>query len=117
MFSCDEEQVYPVGLDQNLTGIEWTRSLEEEADPNAMPQIYRPEDYADFTATRFRQTFQFNTDKSCEYKVLAPNDAHYTTTGSWAMDTSRVLTIFDESENQIFEFEIVRLTDNKLVLQ
>lgn len=98
----------------------WTNSREEQ-DINTNILIYRPSDYKEFPASWYREVLIFSKDKTCNYLVLAANDAHYFKKGKWSLIDSKenIVAIFDsagtvykkfhikELEQDIFKFTLV----------
>lgn len=95
----------------------WTNAYEEET--AASSKIYRPCDYTDFPASRFRDAMEFMEEGECRYLALSPHDAHHMVEGRWeyleatkevkissidgsAIKTLRILEVGDD---------ILRLTD------
>ena len=86
LFSCKEKS-NPVNsdVDYNYFYKSLTNSYEEQI-INDPPNIFRPSDYKEFPAARYRETLIFNQDNTCSYLVLAPNDRHYFKDGKWNLD-------------------------------
>jgi hypothetical protein len=70
--------------EKNLLGS-WSHSFEEEPGQDDV-EIYRPTESRGFPLAWFRMRYVFNEDRSCEWLVLHPADAHYMTSGSWDVD-------------------------------
>ena len=100
-------------IDTSQLQQNWTRSREEETP--ASPHIYRPSDYKTFPAARFREVFQLQEDGVCTFWVLAPNDAHYFTTGIWQFNQKKnILVIEDQSLDIRYRFKVLELSENLL---
>jgi len=113
--ACEEETA--LGVDTSLFQ-EWTHAREEQADANATQMIFRLSDSQTFAATRYRQSYIFNADGSCEYLYLDPADAHHFRTGSFSFDSEdKILTIYDGSDDLYDSFKVVELSSDKLVLE
>src|SRR5712691_9668751 len=76
---------------KTLTGINteylcqhWVHSHEEEQ--KNKNQIYRPKDFKEFPASRFRMQYIFYKNGDCEWYYLAPDDAHHFKPGKWKVD-------------------------------
>ncbi len=59
----------------------WINSFEEQSTTKRF--IYRPEGFKIFQPSWFRMKYIFNEDNSCNWLVLAPDDAHYLQSGTW----------------------------------
>jgi hypothetical protein len=106
--SADEED--EIRIDE-LTQ-EWKHSMEEET--NSI-QIYRPGDYQEYPASRYRQIYRFEEDGKCEYLVLASNDGHYFDGGYWTyVKDTHILSIADSADQVIEQFDILELTSSIL---
>lgn len=91
---------------------EWKHSREEETDSI---QIYRPVDYKEFPASRYRQAYIFADSGKCKYLVLAPNDAHYFKNGTWSYsEGEQILIIYDSYQDVINKFKIISVTNDLL---
>jgi hypothetical protein len=117
IFSCSsstdpEEDM----IDMKYFSGSWLNSYEEE-DTNTN-FIYRPENYKSFPSSWFRMKYVFNEDNSCQWLVLAGNDAHYLKSGTWTQSryNNNSIIIHDSAgvlqENK--SFVIVRLEENLL---
>jgi hypothetical protein len=98
---------------------DWTRSFEEEKDPNDYTEmIFRPSDSRTFPVSRFRLRYNFNDNGSCSWLFLAPNDAHYMTSGTcdYPGNDDNLITISDSS-GLIDQLAILELSDSILVLE
>jgi len=106
---------------KNLVGS-WSRSYEEEpiqTDPEvAHPEVYRPTESREFPPSWFRMRYVFNEDRSCDRFVLHPADAHYMTSGAWAVDPDdeRVIWVYDADGvvNSAVSFRVIELTEELL---
>ena len=61
----------------------------------------------------FRRRYVFNEDRSCEWLVLHPTDAHYMTSGTWGVDPhdKMVILIYDtDGLVESVSFRVVELT-------
>jgi len=67
---------------------------------------------------RFTQTYEFLKNSSCNFSVLAPNDAHYVSEGSWFLDSKTCkLQVKNPDNIVVSEFIIVHLSEEKLQLR
>ncbi len=99
---------YTINIDE-LTQA-WTHSYEED---DSTATIFRPSNSMEFPVSRYRQVYNFGTDSTCQYIVLAGNDAHGYQTGTWTYaETSKILSISDKYGDALRQFEIVELTDS-----
>lgn len=92
----------------------------EENEKGSKILIYRPCDYYKrFTSSRFRAKFEFNKNGQCSFLVLAPDDAHYMTTGSWKfIDNQRsILIIKDTAGKIVYQYKIVSVSNDMLKLE
>ena len=83
VFSCNGK-ANPVKPDNHIPELirEWVNSFEEEIDSIS---IYRPSDYKQFPAARYRDGFSLQSDGTCRYMVLSPDDGHYSVAGTWSV--------------------------------
>ncbi len=80
--------------------------------------IYRPNDYKDFPASRYRQSFTFEDNNVCSYSVLSPNDDHYTEKGKWNFNTANnILEIRNLKSRIVYQFKIIELTKDILKVE
>ena len=116
LFSCKEKS-NPVNsdVDYNYFYKSWTNSYEEQI-INDPTNIFRPSDYKEFPAARYRETLIFNQDNTCSYLVLAPNDRHYFQDGKWNLDDQgkNIITIFDSTNTVYKKFQITELKQDIL---
>jgi hypothetical protein len=113
--SCIERPLVPAYKgnddDKNLLGS-WSHSFEEEPTQGDI-EIYRPTDSREFPLAWFRMRYVFKENRSCEWHVLHPADAHYMQSGTWGVDhrDNRLVLIYDTDglvEN--VSFRVVELT-------
>lgn len=97
-------------IDINKT---WVHSYEEQ--DTYYPQLFRPIDYKEFGASRFRMQYTFNQDGSCQWMVLDPTDAHYLQTGTFVRKEQAVhIYDTDGSLQETISFKIKNLKKNLL---
>ena len=95
----------------------WKHSREEDPADRTY-QVYRPCDSMEFPRSRFRGRLSFQENKSCEYRVLSPTDAHYNATGAWEYDSDKQIVFIKNEENEVVvEYQILELTDKMLKLK
>lgn len=110
--ACNDEPL----IDTSKLLQSWTRSFEEET-PDS-PQIFRPSDYKTFPLARFRNVFHFKPNGKCDFWVLAPNDAHYFTTGTWSfLENKNLLVIEDKSLDIVYRYKVIRISENLLEME
>ena len=94
----------------------WTHSSEESI-PGEF-EVYRPSNYKEFPASRYRQIFNFRDNDLCEYLVLEANDGHTMKNGNWEFDDkANTLKISNGNSEVLYEFEVIELSDNLLKLK
>ncbi len=94
---------------------QWVHAYEE--DDEGGHAIYRPSEYRDFPASRFRQVFHFKDDNVCTFLVLAPDDGHYYQDGHWQYDDDTAIVRVSDKSYVIYEFRVVELTDKLLKIE
>jgi hypothetical protein len=114
LMECNSNNILtPQKTELNNLEKQWVHSREEETDS---VQIYRPTDYKELPASRFREVYYFEDSSECKYLVLAPNDAHYFEVGTWAYnDNNQTLVIYNSSQQTINRFKIILV--NKVLLK
>jgi hypothetical protein len=113
--SCTESPQLPAykgnDYNKNLLGS-WSRSFEEEPIHGDV-QIYRPTESREFPPAMYRRRYVFNKDRTCEWLVLHPTDAHYMTSGTWIVDPHDRMVILVYDADGLVEnvsFRVVELT-------
>lgn len=113
--SCEKEKE-TVNQPNSLLMKSWTHSYEENTEKDI--EIYRPSDYLEFPMSWYRQIYIFGENNFCQYRVLAPNDAHYMKNGSWEyFENKQIINIFNEDHEIIFELKVVELSEDVLKLK
>ncbi|WPR74067.1 hypothetical protein [Algoriphagus sp. NG3] len=113
ILGCDNDNEI---IQTSILKMKWIESFEEKTSEEI--EIYRPGDYDDFPASRYRQVFIFDDNGEIEYSVLATNDAHYMAKGSWEYnEKTKILKIYNSDSEKIYEFEIIELTNQVLKLK
>ena len=103
-------------IQKSLLEKTWSHATEEERSKDV--EIYRPSDFKEFPASRYRQVFDFEADGVCQYLVLSPTDAHAMETGTWKYDgTTNRLSIFNGNMVKIYDYEIEELSQDILKLK
>jgi len=59
---------------------------------------------------RFNEKFNFQSDSSCRYLYLAPNDAHHMKNARWTYNNNRI-DVYNESDRPIKHYMIYSVTD------
>jgi hypothetical protein len=112
--SCkDKSNPTVVAQDYSNMTQSWSNSFEEQIDSI---QVYRPSNYKQYPAARFREIFEFSKDRSCNYLVLSPVDAHYMQSGKWSIISpdNKVIGIFDSLQTIYRRFQLVELKQDLL---
>jgi hypothetical protein len=110
LFQCDDQPI----LQADLLSREWTHSYEEQQNNEDEYQLFRPADFKNFPASRFRKKFIFKEDGSCSALKLAPNDAHYFEKCYWELKSSTLELNFPNGTER---FKILMLDESLLSLQ
>lgn len=110
--SCTEEVQLVETFNTSLLNC-WTHSYEEEN--NTEEKIYRPCDFREFGPSRYRSTYIFEEDNSCQYLVLATNDAHFFQTATWELDEQTQVIVIKGANNEVIqEIEVIELAEDQL---
>ena len=113
ILGCEKEDEK---IQTSILKMKWIEAYEEKTSEEI--EIYRPGDYNDFPASRYRQVFVFDDNGEIEYKVLGANDAHYMAKGSWEYnEKTKILKIYNTDLEKIYEFEIIELTNQVLKIK
>jgi len=90
----------------------WTESI-EEYDPSTDINTMRECNSQPFPTSRYRFTMDLHPQNVCEYLVLAPNDAHFNTTGIWSFNsTNRMLTVLSASGDTVRLIQVKAVGNN-----
>jgi len=111
--SCENEDELSIeSLEESpLIGC-WTNSYEEG------DGVYRGCQSQSFPASRFRQVFEFRADFTCDYLVLASNDAHYFQEGRWNFNEERKeVSIMDLEGNALMSFVIIDANQESITIR
>ena len=108
------------GSTQTLTRINteylfqhWVHSREEELQTDT-DQIYRPKDFKEFPASRFRMQYIFYKNGDCEWHYLAPDDGHHFKPGQWRVDPNDKSILQIIKDGATGSYRITELTKNML---
>ncbi|WP_367392345.1 hypothetical protein [Lewinella sp. LCG006] len=111
--ACDQAKDAAI-FDTELLLNCWTHVHEELLEEG---RYFQPCDFSDLPISRFRATYEFQEGGVCTYMVLAPNDAHYSLTGTWEYDAGNAhLKIYDTDQVIVADLEILELTKNRLIV-
>jgi hypothetical protein len=108
------------GSNQTLASINieylcqhWVHSREEQQQTDG-DQIYRPKDFKEFPANRFRMQYIFYKSGDCEWYYLAPDDGHHFKLGKWRVDPNNksILQIIKDGTTE--SYRITKLTKDML---
>ena len=117
--SCSKSATESTGIDLKDLYTTWVHSYEE--DSNNEIDTYRPDDYLEFPASRFRMKYVFSPNSTCQWLVLADDDGHYLESGTWEAMGSSELTILIYDSNRILQenisFKISNLEKNLLEIE
>lgn len=115
VYSCDQNASNSLSNNILLAKC-WTHSMEEEL-VNSV-KVYRPCDFTNFPASRFRNSFDLKENGDCNYSKLGTNDVHASESGKWEyIEASKTIIFLDANGSVLKVFEILELTQNKLVLK
>ena len=117
LMSCEDEAA-SVDLNTDLFQA-WTHAFEEQDDVNAKRRIYRLSDSQSFAPARFRSSYVFRADATCQYLFLHPADAHFMKEGYFTYDEeSRILEVFDaEDDQRVSSYNVIQISADRLVLE
>jgi len=91
----------------------WVHSSEEQ-EPTNQDQIYRPKDFKEFPASRFRMAYIFNKNGDCQWYYLSPDDTHRFKHGNWrvAPNNKSILKIIKDGVTE--SYTVKELTKDML---
>lgn len=79
----------------------------EETESKAPMSFFRPCDFKEFPASRFRFEMRLFDDGACHWKFLDPGDKHGFKLGSWRFNPfDNEIQILDETGNQVHLFKV-----------
>ena len=113
VIGCSKSTTEPSEIDIPDLYKTWLHSYEEQE--TYYPELFRPDDYKEFLASRFRMKYTFNKNGSCQWMVLSPDDAHYLQSGTFRRYDMKVF-IFDNNGTlqDHLSFKIINLQQNLL---
>jgi hypothetical protein len=112
--SCNDPDKVSLNLDELLKC--WTSSYEESAGVDG--NLFRPCDFMEFPATHFRSRFTLFENNEATYLELSPVDAHEIVPGTWNYDDdAKVLTIKNTSGQTVYNYKVIKLESEKLILK
>jgi len=95
----------------------WTHSREEDK-ANSEIMVYRPCDYKEFPASRYRHKFELKENGECSLLSLASNDAHSMAKGTWTYESkNQIIEIFDEQGESINKFSLIEFNEKTMKLK
>jgi len=101
------------GIDTAHLCRHWVHSVEEQT-PNEKVQIYRPADFKQFPASRFRMQYIFYKNGDCEWYYLSPDDAHRFKSGKWRIDSKDKNVLQIVKRDSMESYRIIELTKDIL---
>ena len=111
--ACDQTKD-PSVIDPDLLLNCWTHVHEEDVEEG---RYFQPCDLSELPASRYRATYDLQEGGVCTYMVLAPNDAHYSLTGTWEYDAKNAqLKVYDADQILVADLEVLELTENRLIV-
>ncbi|MEG9327516.1 hypothetical protein V6B16_06190 [Salinimicrobium catena] len=112
LLGCEKDEEL---IQTSFMNVQWIESFEEKTSEEI--EVYRTGNVDDFPPSWYRQIFYFDNNNEVEYSVLAANDAHYMTSGTWEYDEeTKIIKIYNSDSEKVFEFKIVEQTDQVLKL-
>ncbi len=95
----------------------WKHDRESE-DSSGAYKIFRPCDSKEWPRSRFRQSYEFRPDGSCEYRFLAPNDGHYNKEASFIYyrDKGQIIMKNDKGK-EVGQLNLLLLTKDEMHIQ
>lgn len=111
--ACNQTQ-NPTIIDAELLLNCWIHVHEEIVEEG---RYFQPCDLSELPASRFRASYDLQEGGICTYAVLAPNDAHYSDTGTWEYNAENAhLKIYDAAQVLVADFEVLEVTENSLIV-
>ncbi|MGH1433922.1 MAG: hypothetical protein ACRBG0_05640 [Lewinella sp.] len=111
--ACNQAKDTPI-IDPELLLNCWTHVHEEVLEEG---RYFQPCDFSELPASRYRATYDLQEGGVCTYMVLAPNDAHYSLTGTWEYDAKNAqLKVYDADQILVADLEVLELTENRLIV-
>ena len=112
LIACKGESNFNTSkIDSTYLYKSWTNSFEEQKNVNEMIQIFRPNNYKEFPASRYREIITLRKDGGCTFFVLDPADAHHFENGKWKFldRENKIIGILNSSGEVYKKFQIVEL--------
>ncbi len=94
----------------------WVHSREEQNDPNAKEQIFRPATSRQFPPSRFRMAYKFSPNGECEWMFLDPADGHHFKPSKWEIDVTDGTLLKITADMKTDSFRILELSKDLLRL-
>ncbi len=94
----------------------WVHSREEQKDPDAKEQIFRPATSRQFPPSRFRMAYKFSDGGDCEWMFLDPADGHHFKPGKWEIDSGDKSVLKITADGKTSSFRIIELSKDILRL-
>lgn len=94
----------------------WVHSREEQKNPDAEEQIFRPAKSRDFPPSRFRQAYKFSEGGECLWMALDSADRHHFKPGKWEIDSGDEIFLKITAETKANSFRIVEVSKGILRL-
>jgi hypothetical protein len=101
------------GIDTDYLCRHWVHSVEEQT-RGEKALIYRPSDFKQFPASRFRMQYVFYKNGDCEWYYLSPDDAHGFKSGKWRIDSKEKDVLQIVKRDSMESYRIIELTKDIL---
>jgi hypothetical protein len=112
--SCNDPDKVSLNHDEFLKC--WTYSYEESAGGDDL--LFRPCDFKEFPASRYRDRFTLYETTEATYLQLGLADGHYTVPGTWNYnDEAKLLTILNTSGDTVYHYHVHKIETDKLILK
>lgn len=96
------------GIDFDNLYKQWTNSREEQIGDGVV--IYRAGGFENFPASRFRMSYIFRADRTCDWFYLEPADGHHFRPGTWVRDLREPDIIHIDQDGRTVSYRILELT-------
>ena len=105
-----------VSLKNDLLLNCWTHSSEESVGVDGL--LFRPCDFMNFPEIEFRTRFTLQEDNKAIFLQMSPVDNHQLAPGTWNYDdVLKILTIKHTSGDTVYNFLVINLEEDKLILK
>lgn len=112
--SCNDPDKVSLNHDEFLKC--WTYSYEESEGTDVL--LFRPCDFKEFPASRYRDRFTLYKTTEATYLQLGLADGHYTVPGTWNYnDETKLLTIKNSSGDTIYNYLVNKIESDQLILK